>query len=261
MVDLQKTYNNKELNSVLKIVQKESENVILLLDAIPFYADIMLDENKKTVFNNEVTVILYKYLFLTTIELYVESISKVAFISGEKEMEFDIGGEESKGVDEDLLRGRKVEIGKAMANLIRYYVKMFKQRKKILNFSKDAIMKNILKSKQKEKSGITERLKNLTIEQRKVENVKKNLKLGDWGIGQTKALFQYDENQYDKERDYIERMAIMEKKAGIEDDVTRENREIYAMEHLEEMEIEMRENKELDLDMRDEGERDGEELW
>jgi hypothetical protein len=130
-----------------------------------------------------------------------------------------------------------------------------------LNFSKDAIMKNILKSKQKEKSGITERLKNLTIEQRKVENVKKNLKLGDWGIGQTKALFQYDENQYDKERDYIERMAIMEKKAGIEDDVTRENREIYAMEHLEEMEIEMRENKELDLDMRDEGERDGEELW
>ena len=93
------------------------------------------------------------------------------------------------------------------------------------------------------------------------QNVKKNLKLGDWGIGQTKALFQYDENQYDKERDYIEQMAIMEKKAGIEDDVTRENREIYAMENLEDMEIEMRENRELALDMRDEGDRDEEELW
>ena len=85
--------------------------------------------------------------------------------------------------------------------------------------------------------------------------------MGDWGIGQTKALFQYDENQYDKERKYIEDMAIMERKAGIDYDVTRENREIYAMEYLESMEIEMRENKELALDMRDEGERDGEELW
>ena len=42
-------------------------------------------------------------------------------------------------------------------------------------------MKNILKSKQKEKSGITERLENLSVEQRKVENIKKIL---SWEIGE-----------------------------------------------------------------------------
>ena len=40
----------------------------------------------------------------------------------------------------------------------------------------------------------------LTIEQRKVENLKKKHRIGDWNLGQKRALFEYDKDQYDKER-------------------------------------------------------------
>ena len=79
-------------------------------------------------------------------------------------------------------------------------------------------------------------------------------------MGQTKALFEYDPNQYDKERDNIEKNAIIELQMGKLDDVTLGNMEIYMMEHLEENYREDRLlTEELALDVRED--RDGEEEW
>ena len=130
-----------------------------------------------------------------------------------------------------------------------------------MNLSRENILNGIMKSKVKEKSFITERLKDMSKERREIENLMKNHKLGNWGLGQTRALFEYDENQYDKERMEMENIILAEMRAGVTDDVTLENREIYMMDHLEELDIETRENEALKLDMRDEGERDGEEEW
>ena len=130
-----------------------------------------------------------------------------------------------------------------------------------MSLSRENILNSIMKSKVKEKSIITERLKDMSKERREIENIMKKHKLGDWRLGQTRALFEYDENQYDKERMEMEKIILAEMKAGIVDDVTMENRDIYMMEHLEEQAIEMRENEALKLDMREEGDRDEEELW
>ena len=61
-----------------------------------------------------------------------------------------------------------------------------------------------MKAKEKEKNKVTKRLGDLTVEEREVENIKKNQKLGAWSLGQTKALYEYDAMQYDKERQEIE---------------------------------------------------------
>ena len=57
----------------------------------------------------------------------------------------------------------------------------------------------------------------------------KNHSLGDWSIGQTRAIFEYDENQYDKEREELEKTALMELKMGIRDEVTEFSSEIYKL--------------------------------
>jgi hypothetical protein len=159
------------------------------------------------------------------------------------------------------LRGQKEELRKTVSNTLRYFIIIFIKRKKIMNLSRENILNGIMKSKVKEKSFITERLKDMSKERREIENLMKKHKLGNWGLGESRALFEYDENQYDKERMDMEKIILAEMKAGVTDDVTLENREIYMMGHLEEMGIEMRENEALKLDMRDEGERDGEEEW
>ena len=60
--------------------------------------------------------------------------------------------------------------------------------------------------------------------------------LGDWSVGQTRAIFEYDENQYDKELIELERIAIEEARAGITDEVTEYSRDIYT-DYLEQQTI------------------------
>ena len=98
-----------------------------------------------------------------------------------------------------------------------------------MSLSRENILNSIMKSKVKEKSIITERLKDMSKERREIENLMKNHKLGNWGLGQTRALFEYDENQYDKERMEMDNIILSEMKAGVIDDVTMENRDIYMM--------------------------------
>ena len=73
----------------------------------------------------------------------------------------------------------------------------------------------------------------------------KNHRLGEWGVGQTKALFVYDETQYDKERAEIEQDAINEMKLNGFDDVTERNREIFKMDYLEEQRVDAEIQNEL----------------
>ena len=115
----------------------------------------------------------------------------------------------------------------------------------MLNVSNEDIYKKILKGKEKEKERKKDSLKNLTDESREIENMLKQLKLGEWGLGLTSNVFKYSSTQYDKERQEMEDIAFEEYKLGITDDITQENREIYKMDFLEESNIETRINNEV----------------
>ena len=112
-------------------------------------------------------------------------------------------------------------------------MKILESYKKTLNITPEEVTKNVLKSKEKEKAKITATFRDLADEERKVENIMKNHSLGDWGIGQTRAIYEYDENQYDKEREELEQQAIMELKSGVRDEVTEFSSEIYGLKMID----------------------------
>ena len=103
----------------------------------------------------------------------------------------------------------------------------------MLNITPEEVVKNVLKSKEKEKAEITANFRDLADYERKVENIMKNHSLGDWSIGQTRAIFEYDENQYDKEREELEKIALMELKMGVRDEVTEFSSEIYKLNMID----------------------------
>ena len=59
------------------------------------------------------------------------------------------------------------------------------------------------RSKDKEKQGIISYLGNMSIEERKIEDMFKKHKLERWNIGQQKGIFQYDKTTYDRERNEL----------------------------------------------------------
>jgi hypothetical protein len=80
---------------------------------------------------------------------------------------------------------------------VKTLVMMFLEEDKLaLNFDKRQIDFLSDMAKKSETELKTERLKKLTKDARRAQNAMKDLKLGEWGIGLEKSLFQYDKSRY-----------------------------------------------------------------
>ena len=92
------------------------------------------------------------------------------------------------------------------------------------------LMERVLRAKEKEKDLITDYLKEMTDEQREVEDIFKAQKLGKWGVGEQKGFRTYQAATYDQERMDMERQMEKEARLGKMDAVTAMNRDIYGYE-------------------------------
>lgn len=120
-------------------------------------------------------------------------------------------------------------------------------------------------NKEKEKDIITTYLKDLTDEEREVENLFKNSRLGKWSKGLQKGLRVYQKDTYDEERDELESQTLIDLKLGNNDLVTNMNRNIYAMDAIEEQALQEKiEKEELNMGLMgddDDYEGDGDEYF
>ena len=90
--------------------------------------------------------------------------------------------------------------------MINTYFNIFKDTKKMLDKDPELIKNNVLKEKEIEKEDIKNQFNMLDDEHRKIEREMKNLKLGEWSIGLSKSIFQYDPVMYDREIQNQERL-------------------------------------------------------
>jgi hypothetical protein len=102
------------------------------------------------------------------------------------------------------------------------------------DYSYKQVMDKVLRSKEKEKDNITSFLKEMTDEEREVENLFKNNRLERWSKGLQKGLTQYVRETYDEEREELDRQAIRERKLGLKSVVTDMNRDIYSLDMIAE---------------------------
>ena len=228
---LSKFYKNKKIKAVLEYVLKNNEDILKLLNTIPFYSGI-INGKKKTgsIFDGHILKKLGYYFLLCSFTLYISAFdSDLRFEDDEREPFLD---EPEDGDDLDIIKSDREMIEKTTFELLNIYLKRIKDYKNLLNISAESINKNVLKVKTKEKEQIVKRLGDLTVEEREIEDIMKNSSLGDWSLGRTKAIFEYDENQYDKEREKMEKDAIMELKSGGLDDVSEFAGEIFNISNI-----------------------------
>ena len=90
-----------------------------------------------------------------------------------------------------------------MADLIVAFITMNQSNKKMMDLSYSDIEKRITRSKLNEKKLITDFLKNMDDDERRVEDTKKMLKLGRWNVGLRKGLVEYDKGRYLEERNEL----------------------------------------------------------
>tara|TARA_B110000483_G_scaffold158511_1_gene188096 strand:- start:4790 stop:10639 length:5850 start_codon:yes stop_codon:yes gene_type:complete len=266
---LHKFYGDKDLFSILKYVQEQSKDIIDLMKSTTLFADLILkDKIAPTIMNGSIITKLSQFYLMCNISIYINALEGDLFDEYDGMEPSDLlDVVDTEGVDtrvkQQQLEGKKDVIKKKVANLLTTYLTIMKNQKNKLNINKEDITKKVLKAKEKEKNKVTKRLGDLTVEEREVENIKKNQRLGAWSLGQTRALFEYDAMQYDKERQEIDNEMSMESRLDRRPEVTIGNRDVYRTEELQEQAQQQLANAEFMNDLfalgddDDFGERDG----
>ena len=129
-----------------------------------------------------------------------------------------------------------VELKQTVAELLIAFIDVMITDKNAINVNKRDIKEDITQSKDKEKDIITRDLREMQKDEREMENITKNLRIGDWNVGGTKGLRFYVPETYEQEREDMEAEFRREEektkheKRAKADKVTQRMRDIYATE-------------------------------
>ena len=256
--NLPKFFGNEDLNSVLSEIENKCKQIMELALVTPYYSNKKTKKgNIESRFDTSLVLLLFKFYFLQIINIYIElsiqdkkdfSVQEVLSISQEtpklpietipldtsQSLDTNVPLPDSKSfLTQATLAGAKQDKMRVVASFLITIMEIISVNKDDIDVNKESIMNKILASKEREKSDITDYLKNLTEEEREVENIFKNQKLEKWGVGLQKGLREYVADNYDNERDKLEQQLINDKKMGITAANAR-NQNIYADEFMQE---------------------------
>lgn len=214
------------LENLLKTVQENLNELIMLLKEIPIYSPLQKGGNMFfSLFDSETIEFLYKYFWYSTIYEYIklannEELSNIEVkekkqkIREKKNDMNDIAGltiGEDSVIDEsyidennDLLEveiqiSNQESIKEIVASLLVCYLNEEIENKKLV-LSYDEIMKKVRKLKIDEKEKIVDYLGKMTKDERKLEDEFKRYKIGQrWNRGLQSGLFKYDKKTFDME--------------------------------------------------------------
>ena len=249
-----KFFSNKDLESVLTKVSDQCKDLYDLALTTPYFATRPdKKSDKESIFDTRLVTLLFKYYFLQILNIHIElSVQDKKDISEAQVLSIDEvtptipvevqKGEpsltETKGEESFLtqatIAGAKKEKMQIVALYLLNMVEIICVNKSDIDVNKESIMNKILISKEREKGDITDYLKNLTEEEREVENIFKNQKLEKWNIGLQKGLREYIGENYDNERDKLEQQLINDKKMG---NISERNQNIYADDFIQEQAV------------------------
>jgi hypothetical protein len=228
---LQRFKSDKIITRLLLEIGKRLSTINMFMENIPIQTEIVkeVDGSRQTfhnVFDKSTVYKLYTYCFYSIIYEYIvlanDSNLLMADIETTKTQrrqeirnnkdeaeqlyteQSDINENTAEIQDSleeiQIVTGNLLELKERVASLLISFIQVEQDNKKSVDMTYEKIMKQVNRSKDKEKQGIISYLGNMSIEERKIEDMFKKHKLERWNIGQQKGIFQYDPSTYDRER-------------------------------------------------------------
>jgi ribosome recycling factor len=204
-----------------------------------------------SLFNDDLVRRLFTHYFLNVLLKYVKLARTVVVVQQESQLPEEEESalvsvmeaeDEQNGVVKEVsfVAQEDTELKNMVANLLLVFFKIMMSDKSAINVNNKSIKEDITQSKDKEKDIITREFRDMQVAERQVENMMKNLRLGDWNVGATKGLRFYVPETYEQEREQMENefrrdeeKAKIEKKAIRRDKATERMRDIYTTEEEE----------------------------
>lgn len=211
---------DKVLSNLLSYIQQHLVDLNLFLKYIPVQSEIVKDSNSfYSLFSKRTIYMLHTYTWYSVLYEYIVATENVELLQmdmrehkeerrqtiRENEDPLAIQMDLDTDVNDELMDvqiviGSKKDLKDRVAKLLLAYLQIDESNKKALDYSYADIDARVTKSKQEEKKMITDFLRDIGSEERQVENLKKNMKLGRWSVGLQKGMITYDKDTYDREQ-------------------------------------------------------------
>ena len=239
--ELRAFYNDNSLYNILKGIQRSCKNLVLLSKHTTGYTSIKVNgEILKPVYDERTSNYLFEFYFLRVLLNYIElaDMDKMIVTEATKDLDVDdlfsvdfledvesgkelsISKSRAQPQENILLRGNKVTLKQKVSKLLVSYIKIMGEYKKTINISYEQIQDKVFKIREREKDGVTDRLKFMTDEERDADTILKINKLGVWNKSLQKGLTTYVADTYDDERQFMENMLQYERTLGKKPNVT-----------------------------------------
>jgi hypothetical protein len=260
---LQVFKHDKIISRLLLEIGNRLSTITMFMDNIPIHTEIVkdIDENRQTfhsIFDKSTIYELYSYCFYSIIYEYIVLandtnllIADVQISKMERRQEivdenditttlYSEGAELNENNAEmnntleeiNIQTGNLLELKERVASLLTAFINIEIKNKSFIDTSYDTFIHNVNRSKDKEKQGIITRYGAMTIEERKIEKMFQQHKIGRWNIGQQKDIFQYNPETYNRERQ--ETLNQNEDLIMMPGEYDREPLDIYDLERIDE---------------------------
>jgi len=248
---LKKFYGNNSIINILFEIQSKCKSLVLLANETPALTNIRVGNQTPietySVFDKRTATLLFEYytllIFIEYINLTtVPSMLSRMLIAPESDsdtiyssdflVEQQLRFSES---EQQFIEGDVVKLQESVARLLVAYITMMMNSKDTIDMSYDTIMDRVFKLKESEKYTFTDRLQNLTEEERAVDTILKVNKLGVWSKGLTKGIKEYDPENYDQEKAMTEKFSEIEKGMRRNANVTDRNVDMFLEDALADM--------------------------
>jgi hypothetical protein len=254
----------------------KSRGIYLLSQNTPILTNIKI--NDKEVYNGfdkRVVTLLYEYYFLSVLIDYVYLTRDPAMITrmlvnpekGESDIfSADFLIEQQLRLvesEKEFIEGDVMKLNQDVAKLLVSYLQIMIKSKETINVSYKDVEDKVFKLREAEKYDFTDKLRDMTDEQRQVDTILKHHKLGPlYSLGISKGIKEYDPEHFEYDKKISENVARIQNKLRR----SKEGDEEMDLEDMiDQMETDREIEKDIAMDMNqtddyDDGDPWGEEL-
>jgi hypothetical protein len=218
--------NSPILQNFLSTIQDKCNDIIQLSQNTPGFSNIQYDKKEFIpIINERTSRLLFQYYFMIVLDNFIQltdnpnilineiqqSNNITDIISLDTSYKINITTSNNNIPINTFLNGNKSELKQKVSELLCSFIEIMANEKEVIDISYDDIKDRIFKLREKEKDMVTDRLKNLTDEERDADTVLKIHKLDQYNKGLQKGLTILDADYYDNELYLREEMLKTEK--------------------------------------------------
>jgi hypothetical protein len=223
-------YGASIISNILTTIQKSAQNIFKLSKTTPSFTSIKIDDKElKPIFDERTSKYLFEFYLLKVLLNYIElsendemlvvearreteitDIFTAEYLE-ERETQVDLTISSRDITERRVVEGNMKELRQKTTQLLIAFIEIMNNQKDTINTSYEEIQDRVFKLREREKDLVTDRLKQMTDEERDGDTILKINKLGMYSKGMQKGLTTLDKNFYDEEQQFRDQMETAER--------------------------------------------------